>query len=218
MEDFIALTPVNFFQINFDCHPVGERFPHLVAPPKKYILPDLSDLCSEPHFAKVAMGWNKEGLEFLVESGKPVRHCTYPDITRGDSCEIFIDTRDVKSAGFNTRFCHHFFFLPEAVEGHHAGEITRFRTEDVHELCDPKELKVKAHIKPNAYILNIFIPAQCLYGYDPEQFDRIGFTYRINRPEGPAQHFSVITEDYQIDQQPSLWSSVNLVKENSPIR
>lgn len=218
MEDFVALTPVNFFQLNVDCHQVGEAFPRLQAPPKQYYLPDLSDLCSEPTFGKVAMGWNKEGLEFLLESGKPVRHCYYPDVARGDSLELFIDTRDVKTAGFNTRFCHHFFFLPEAIEGHIAGETTRFRTEDVHELCDPKELRVKAQIKANSYTLNIFIPAQCLYGYDPEQFGRIGFTYRINRPDGPSQHFSVVTEDYQIDQQPSLWSSVNLVKENSPLR
>lgn len=218
VDDFVALTPINFFQLNIDCHQVGSPFPRLVSPSKKYYLPDLSDLSSEPSFAKVAMGWNREGLELLLETGKPVRHCHYPDVSRGDSFEVFIDTRDVKTAGFNTRFCHHFFFLPEAVEGHHAGEITRFRTEDVHELCDPKELKVKAHLKANNYSLNIFIPAQCLYGYDPEQFDRLGFTYRVNRPDGPAQHFSVSTEDYQIDQQPSLWSSINLVKENPAIR
>jgi hypothetical protein len=137
---------------------------------------------------------------------------TYPDIARGDSVELFFDTRDVKTSGFNTRFCHHFFFLPEAVDGHQAGEITRFRTEDIHELCDPKELKVKSQLKSNSYQMQIFIPAHCLHGYDSEQFDRLGFTYRINRPDGPSQHFSVVTDDYQVEQQPSLWSSVRLVK------
>ena len=197
---------------------MGSPFPRLVNPAKKYFLPDLSDLCSEPSFARAALGWNKDGLELFLEADKPVRHCHYPDVTRGDSFEVFIDTRDVKTSGFNTRFCHHFFFLPEAVEGHQAGEITRFRTEDIHELCDPKDLKIKANLQNRSYTLNIFIPAQCLYGYDPEQFDRMGFTYRVNRPDGPAQHFAVITEDYQIDQQPSLWSSIKLVKENASSR
>lgn len=215
MEDFPPFTPVNFFQLNFDCHLLQEGFPQLNPPSKKYLLPDLSDLCSEPSFAKVAMGWSVDGIELFLEAAKPVRHCYYPEISKGDSFEIFIDTRDVKTASFNTRFCHHFFFLPEAIEGHQAGEITRFRTEDVHELCDAKDLKIKAQLKAHSYLLNIFIPSQCLYGYDPEQFDRLGFTYRVNRPDGPSQHFSVISEDYQIDQQPSLWSSVNLVKNPS---
>jgi hypothetical protein len=208
MDDLVPITPVNFFHLSLECSPVK---PGGLTSLKEHALPDLSDLCAEPYFAKVAMGWNKEGLEFFVEVGQPARRSHYPDVTRGDSVELFIDTRDVKTAGFNTRFCHHFFFLPEAVDDHSAGEITRFRTEDVHELCDPRELRVKTHLKSHNYTLQIGIPAHCLHGYDPEQFDRLGFSYRINRPDGPPQHFSVVSEDYQVEQQPSLWSSVKLV-------
>jgi len=219
MDDLVAITPVNFFQISFDCYQVPEGFPKFNANnSKKYELPDLSDLCAEPSFASLAMGWNGEGVEFFVQVNQPARRSFFPDVSRGDSLELFIDTRDVKSAGFNTRFCHHFFFMPEAIEGHYAGEITRFRTEDIHPLCDAKDLKLKATLKRDGYNLQIFIPTQCLYGYDPEQFDRLGFSYRINRPDGPAQHFSVVTDDYQVDQQPSLWSSAKLVKENRLIR
>jgi hypothetical protein len=50
-----------------------------------------------------------------------------------------------------------------------------------------------------------------LYGYDPKQFDRVGFTYRINRHGGNPQHFAVVSKDYQIDQQPSLWGSIKLI-------
>ena len=219
MDDFVAITPVNFFQLNFDCHYLPTGFPRLGSGNiKKYTVPSTSDLCSEPSFAHLAFGWNKEGLEFYIQVNQPARKSNVSEITKGDSVELFIDTRDVKSAGFNTRFCHHFFFLPEMAEGQGAKEKTHFRTEDRHELCDPKDLKVKALLKHNAYVLQIFIPSQCLYGYDPEQFDRLGFTYRINRPNGPSQHFSVVSEDYQVDQQPSLWSSVKLVQENSSSR
>lgn len=211
MEDFAALTPINFFQIVCDCYSVEAGFPKLTAKNfHKYLLPDLSNLCSEKPFAEIAMGWNQEGLEIYASVSQPCRKTHYPEVMRGDSLELCIDTRDVKTAGFNTRFCHHFFFLPEAFEGHIAGEVTRFRTEDTHPLCDPEELKVKSQVKKDSYIMQIFIPAHCLHGYDPEQFDRMGFTYRINRTGGPPQHFSVVTEDYQIEQQPSLWSSVRL--------
>ncbi len=213
-EDFVPLTPVNFFQISADCKalPVG-TFPQLTKQNyKKYLLPNTSALCAEESFAEVAIGWNGEGIELFARMDVPFRQVFYPEVDRGDSLEVFIDTRDVKTASFNTRFCHHFFFLAEGVDGHFAGEMTRFRTEDVHPLCDAKDLKVKSLCQSASYVLNIFIPSQCLYGYDPEQFNRLGFSYRVNQAQGFPQHFSVVTDDYQIDQQPSLWASLRLIK------
>lgn len=216
-DDFAPITPVNFFQISTDCNYLeglqSATFPLLNARNyRKYLLPDTSALCSEASFAQIAMGWNEEGLEFYAAINKPFQRAQYPEVERGDSVEIFIDTRDVKTSGFNTRFCHHFFFLAEAFEGHQAGEITHFRTEDTHPLCDSNDLRVKSQCKATSYTLNIFIPNQCLYGYDPGQFGRIGFTYRVNQFQGFSQHFSVVTDDYQIDQQPSLWGTIRLIK------
>jgi hypothetical protein len=214
-EDFPPLTPVNFFQIAADCKhlPGGETFPLLNKNNyKKYLLPDTSALCGENPFAEVALGWNQEGIEGYVRIDETFTQAFYPAVERGDSVEVFIDTRDVKTATFNTRFCHHFFFFAEGVEGKFGGEITHFRTEDVHPLCDPKDLKVKSHCQAGTYAINFFIPSHCLVGYDPAQFKRMGFSYRINRSQGLPQHFSVVTDDYQIDQQPSLWASIKLVK------
>ncbi len=209
-ENGFSLAPVNFFQLSANClYASPMPWPALTS---KYLLPDTSALCAQTHFADVALAWNQEGVAAQASVNAPFHRSSHPDPTRGDSVELFLDTRDVKSSGFNTRFCHHFFFLPEPCEGHMAGELTRFRTEDAHELCDPNELKVKAQFKRASYVIQIFIPAQCLYGYDPDQFDRLGFTYRINRAGGEAQHFSVSADDYQIEQQPSLWSSLRLIK------
>jgi hypothetical protein len=206
-KEGFALSPINFFQLRLEGHHASNGITA-----KKYLLPNTADLCQEEHFAKVFFGWNAQGLEFLVEVASPFKISSYPDVTRGDSVELMIDTRDVKTSGYNTRFCHHFFFLPEPLEGIQAGEITRFRTEDKHELCDSLELSVKSDVKSKSYTMKIFIPAHCLVGYDPEQFDRLGFTYRINRSQGDPQHFSVVSQEYQIEQQPSLWSTIKLVK------
>lgn len=219
-EEIVPITPVNFFQLSAECHELPKQssssFPQLNGKNyRKYLLPETSSLCGEEAFAEVAIGWRIEGLELYVNVNHPFRRAFHPNVERGDSVEIFIDTRDVKTAGFNNRFCHHFFFLAEGVEGHFAGEITRFRTEDVHPLCDPNELKVKSLNRSSSYALNIFIPSHCLHGYDPEQFNRLGFAYRINRAEGFPQHFTVVTEDYQVDQQPSLWGSLKLVPDAS---
>jgi hypothetical protein len=214
-EGMVPLTPVNFFQIGADCFYLpagkGENSPLLSKQhAKKYLLPDTSSLCGDTPFADVYLGWNEEGIEALVAVKHPVKKTRFPEIERGDSVEFFIDTRDVKTSGFNTRFCHHFFFLPEGVEGRFAGEITRFRTEDTHPLCEPKDLKVKCTTSSKGYSLHIFIPGHCLHGYDPEQFNRLGFSYRINQADGFPQHFTAVTEDFPIEQQPSLWGSLTL--------
>jgi hypothetical protein len=206
-DESFALSPVNFFQLRVDCHYAAKGISG-----QKYFLPNTSQLCGDEYFAKVALGWNQQGLECLVEVSQPFHETHYPDVTRGDSVELMIDTRDVKTSGYNTRFCHHFFFLPEAVEGIQAGELTRFRTEDRHDLCDPQDLKVTSSMGSRSYSMRIFIPSHCMVGYDPEQFNRLGFTYRINRSHDRPQHFSVVTDDFQIEQQPSLWSTLILNK------
>lgn len=208
-----GLSSLSFFQVGCDCRYLGAQATQLPKELSAYILPTTAFLSGEMAFAEIAMGWNEEGIAFHIaaDRGEQLR-CFFPEVVRGDSIELFIDTRDVKTSGYNTRFCHHFFFLPEAVEGIQAGERTHFRGEDAHPLCDAGLLQVSTVQKPASYAMKIFIPAQCLIGYDPSQFARCGFTYRINRCGGAPQHFSAASADYAIEQQPSLWSTMSFVR------
>jgi len=219
IESGISFTPVNFFQLQVDCHFLstegGDIFALNRGNCQKYLLPDLSALTAETSYAKIALSWSALGIEVLCLVDQEYRASSYPELSLGDSLEVCIDTRNVKSSGFNTRFCHHFFCLVQPLEGVQAGEITKFRTEDQHELCDSKELQIKSTLRKSSYELNFFIPKSCLQGYDPEQFDHMGFTYRLNRCRGEPQHFSVRSDDYAWEQQPSLWSSVRLVAAES---
>lgn len=209
-ENFIPLRPIGFFQIGFSSPYIPFKNWEESIKKKQYQIPDTSLLCHQTPFANLHMGWNEEGLCFKIQVDQKPRHIYFPDIQQGDSIEIFIDTRDMKTSGYNTRFCHHFFVLPEAVEGHQLGERTHFRTEDKHPLCDPAELQLKLQNTKTGYLAYLFIPASCLHGYDPEQFSRLGFTYRINRYHDTPQCFSASSDEYPIEQQPSLWSSVQL--------
>ena len=98
--------------------------------------------------------------------------------------------------------------MPFEVNGKQAGELTYFRTEDSHALCDPEDLKA---IKKDSKTMYLFIPSKSLVGYDPREFKRLGFTYRLHRSKRASQHFSVTTEEFRVDQQPSLWCSLRLV-------
>ncbi len=210
IEKKFSLLPISFYGLSWDCHRLNAKdtYPSLTT----HLLPSTNHLCDEESFAKVAMGWNDEGIGLTLSINQPFKKSFFPDISKGDSVEIFIDTRDIKTSGFNTRFCHHFFFLPEPFEGQVAGEITHFRTEDSHELCDPQLLSCRSSLGAKSYTMSIFIPKECLHGYDCVQFDRLGFNYRLNRAGGKSQHFSVSTEEFPVEQQPALWSSVRLVK------
>lgn len=205
----LRFAPVSLFSVTVDAK--RKLAAHKDVLNSAYELPNMGPLCGEDTFATVYLAWDNAGLWGAVQVEEPCERVSFPDVTLGDSIEIFVDTRDSKSSGFIHRFCHHFFFLPEPVEGHQAGEITRFRTEDAHELCDAKELKVSSKLQKSSYTLQWMIPAHCLHGYDPEQFDRLGFTYRINRHGAASQHFAVVASDFQLEQQPSLWASVRLI-------
>lgn len=179
---------------------------------KGHLLPDLSELLYEDPFAKVHMGWNEDGLTFDIGVEKPFEECFFPEYRKGDSIELFIDTRALKSASFLTRFCHHFVFLPKPIEEVVAKEVTNFRTDDSHELCDERKLKMTSEFKKRSYFLQIYLPSECLHGYDPTAFDRLGFTYRINRVGGDPQHFAISSDYLAVEKEPSLWSTMQLRK------
>lgn len=177
---------------------------------KKYQLPHESKLLVQERFADVFMGWCAEGIALEVRVDKPWEKAVYPELKEGDSIELFIDTRDRKQ-GALTRFCHHFFFSAKPIEGLLGAEISTFRDLDAHDLCDPHALEVTPSFTLQGYSLKVWIPASCLHGYDPATFDRLGFTYRINRPKGDAQTFAISERDAPFDNHPARFATLKLV-------
>ena len=211
-DEIVPLEPVHFFAFQFDCHYLkGKSFE------KKHLLPDLSSFHDGRPFAQVSMGWNANGIYLQLNIHEKFDQPDFPNFSSSDSIELFFDTRDVKTTGYATRYCHHFYFLPDPLENDdtpiQAGEITRFRSDSVHELCDASLLRIESHYEKKNRVLTIFIPSECLYGYDPTEFDRLGFTYRINRINGSKQFFAASDVDFAIESQPSLWASLKLLKE-----
>ncbi len=185
IEDIVPLIPVHFFSITIEGYSVTKRQLE-----KRHLLPKLSDFNRERSYCDVFFGWHKEGVVIKVEASRPL-----------EIIELFFDTRDRKTMGYPTRFCHHFYIEVEQQEG---SEITRFRTDDAHELCAPELIDVHTA----ADCVTVRIPKEILFGYEPEQFSRLGFTYRINRGE---QNFSICDENFAIEKHPSFWSTIRLL-------
>lgn len=182
---------------------------------KEFQLPSTSELLEEEEFAKVFFAWNEEKILLHFEVDEEMKKTVFPNFRSGDSIELFFDTRDLKSRKAVSQFCHHFVFFPEEINGFLGQEITRFRSEGSHELCQPKDLKVEADVQPDHYRMTITIPKYCLHGFEPTSFDRLGFTYRINRSDGLPQHFTVSSDEFAIEHHPDLWSSIKLQREKA---
>jgi len=201
--------PLEFFALSSVVH-FAKETPTLRSMRRSFLLDETQELLGEEKFAQVALAYSDEGIYAAVFVDKPVERVEWTSFARGDAVELFFDTRDVKTALCATRFCHHFLFLPQ--EENPARELTHFRTEDTHPLCDPLDLSVETKKEKKAYTMQIFIPAQCLHGYDPIPGSRIGFTYRIHRAGGRPQHYAAASSHFMIEQSPRLWATLFLEK------
>lgn len=209
-ESFLPLSPVNFFDIAVTLHKVPSDHWKEEIVKKKTKLPDTSWLLGERNRLDLHLGWSESGLYVFAHIDGRFDQPLYPNLSEGDSLELFLDTRDRKNGAFNTKFCHHFYFLPQSVEGHSKGEITRFRSEDSHPLADPEEIYLESFASALEGKMKIFLPASVLVGWNPSEFDRLGFSYRLNRRWQDPLHFSAKTEEYAVEQEPTLWASCTL--------
>lgn len=207
VEPFSSILP--FFALSVDCHywrgKKGDRLTSV------YELP----LLSTSGIGKVFLGWNEEGIFLNVEWDKKIEEVYFPDFKRGESVELFFDTRDGKKGRSLTRFCHHFVFLPRSVEVNDALltalEITTLRAEEKRESAPPDLLFVETEEKRKGALTRIFIAREALHGFDPSNFDKMGFSYRINAYRLESQDFTVSSRDFALEHHPSLWASLTLL-------
>lgn len=208
-ERLPALEPLHFFSVSLEGAYLKENMPFQ----KKHLLPSTSKYFDEEEGAKVFFGFNEKGLRFQFQVFTEVKEVVYPDFRKGDSIEIFIDTRNVKSSGYITKFCHHFVLFPSKVDGFFIKEVSRFRNDDSHFLAESKDFQVEVDHQKKFYLIDIFIPSFSLHGYDISKFDKLGFTYRINITGKDPINFSLSPKEFVIERNPYFWSTLTLKNE-----
>ncbi len=209
-EELAPLSPLFFFQVAYKAKylPLSKK----TFFSNNYLLPRTSEFSSEEEFAKVFFAWHEEGIHIHAEIAEEMENASFSNYRSGDALEVFIDTRDLKSRKALSPFCHHFVIFGEKVNGFFGHEITRFRAEGGHPLCHPRDISVEADIKPKKSRLTIYLPHYSLYGFDPLSFQRLGFSYRVNRTQKSPQSFSVNSEEFNLSEHPNLWASLRMEK------
>jgi len=181
----------------------------------EYRLENFASLDSRPHFADVRLAWNELGLGVQVEvKGKdqpPQGDATRPRAS--DGVTLWLDTRDARASHRASRYCHQFHLLP--VGGGPDREEAAFAQTAIHRalqdapLCSPSAVALAAHSKKTGYVVEAFLPAAVLNGFDPEQNPRLGFFFAVRDAE-LGDHLLSATPEFPYWEDPSLWSVLEL--------
>ena len=169
----------------------------------------------QKNFADVCLAWNEFGLGLQVEvRGKQQIPQGNPDRPRGsDGVTLWIDTRDARTNHRAGRYCQQFHFLATGAGDQHdepafvQTKINR-ALEDA-PFADAAGVPFRVQVRKSGYLLEAFLPAAALAGYDPEEHPRLGFFYSVRDDELGEQLLS-LSPEFPFWEDPSLWSVLEL--------
>jgi hypothetical protein len=178
---------------------------------------NFAGLDGKANFADVRIAWNELGLALQVEvRGKeqlPQGDAARPRAS--DGVTFWIDTRDSRSSHRASRFCHQVHLLPTGGGPDHdepavvQGKINRA----LHDAptWQAGSVPFRCALRKKGYLVEAFLPAAALNGFDPEQNPRLGFFYSVKDGELGEQLLSLDAE-FPYWEDPSLWGVLELVR------
>ncbi len=183
--------------------------------------PDVGALDEAAPFAKIQAGWNESGIGFRVSVlGKKMPVAEVPDEPReSDGFQLWLDTRNTQTIHRASRFCHHFAFLPGSASSPREGRKNATAAYQF-SIALAKEdapsnraglLRAASRPVPGGYVLDAWIPAESLAGYDPDANPLLGFYYVVRDAE-LGEQFLAVGRDFPFDHDPSLWSTLELTR------
>ncbi len=183
----------------------------------EFALADFSALDKVTPFGELRMAWNERGLGVALEvKGKSrTPECPVQAPDAADGLRLFVDTRNTQSIHRASRYCQQFGLFPAGGgpkgTGPWAVQLPILRAREEAPRANVGDIRLAASVSKTGYVLEAWLPAGVLYGYDPEAQPRLGFYYALRDAELGEQFFSVGPEfPFAID--PSLWSTLELVK------
>jgi hypothetical protein len=174
-----------------------------------------ASLDRDVNFLDLRAAWNPQGLAFqLAVAGRTAPVMSDPaDPSRPDSLHLWIDTRDTQTVHRATRYCHCFAALPvgEGPKGLDALVVQQpvGRAREDAPISDSEAFLARSRITKDGYELEVWLPAETLYGYAPESQPRLGFTCQVKDAEHGEAAFAAGNE-FPVASDPSLWHSLEL--------
>lgn len=185
--------------------------------PESCLLPAPARLDRDEPWAEVRAGWNPGGLGLAVTATVPARPVAPApdDPEAGDGVQLWIDTRDARTIHRATRFCHRFAARLVPGRGEPPGvEVVQRpirRAQADAPRARPGAVRARAEWLRGdlGWLLELFVPAEALHGFDPDTNRRLGFLVQVTDPDRGDQ-FLGIGREFPVGEDPSLWSTLDL--------
>lgn len=169
-------------------------------------------------FATLFAAWNEQGLGLAVEVGdkrrSPVASVNRPEFA--DGLHVWLDTRNTHNIHRASRFCHRFVLAPTG-GGRKQDEpfalglpIPRAREDAPRNAAD--SIRVRAKVASKGYRLEAWLPAESLTGFDPLLFPKLGFYAIVRDGDHAGVQPLTVGAEFPVDGDPSLWSTLDLVR------
>jgi len=163
----------------------------------------------------VAAAWNDRGVGFAVEvTGKKhpaVSNVDRPDQT--DGFQIWLQTRGTQNIHRASRYCHHFCLLPNGAGDDGLDPIVRqlpiARASEDAPKSKPEAFRVYSERRTDGYLIEAWLPSECLNGFDPDESSQLGFYWLLKDSELGACPMTVDVA-FPFASDPSLWQVLDL--------
>ncbi|MBQ1337259.1 MAG: hypothetical protein II561_06890 [Thermoguttaceae bacterium] len=160
--------------------------------------------------------WAQEGLLFTVVVAEKQKQPTWTHSTLrdADAVRLCIDTRDLKDVHRGTRFCHRLLFYPLVGESEEVAKpLAQWapinRAKALPNAVDVAEFRMASERRKDGYAFSAFIPSGTLTGFDPSEFNRVGFHYVVRDSQ-----FGAFVLQYAFpapcEEDPSFWATLVL--------
>lgn len=186
---------------------------------ESYTIPQLGALDDSPSYAQVRLAWSAAGLtlNLRVSGKKEGLHFALRDMLLSDCIQLFIDSRDTHNVHRASRFCHRFAFIAkdgQNLKSRPAGYLLAInRARESPRPIPEQSLKTQVTLEDGGYLLQGTIPAAAITGFDPAEHPRLGIFYHVHDAELGPQSLT-LNRDFSILEDPSLWSSLELLPAN----
>jgi hypothetical protein len=218
----MSLVPYRFlFRVAYPCRYVPdvprEEGDSLLDLPEACRLEGFDDMEGRQPFADVRLAWNEGGIAFQVEvRGK--QELPAGDLSRppqSDGVTLWLDTRDARTSHRASRYCHQFHFLA-AGGGPERDEPALVQAKINRAMQDAPAAPSGAVVfqcrpRTGGYLLEAYLSAAALNGFDPEQNPRLGVFWAVHDRERGDQTPGA-GSDFPFAEDPSLWCVLELVR------
>ena len=171
-------------------------------------LPHLAGLDGAGRFATVRVGWTPAGLAVTCDvtgRSNPPR-ANGKDVARGEGLHLWLDTRPTGTSHRAGRYCKRFALLPSVGRRKQAGvyEVPIMQGGPV-TLAEPLPVPVRGRVSGDGYVIEAFLPADQLPGFDPSRSSAIALHTTVTDAEHGEQPLTV-GGAFPTNHDPSLWT------------